>query len=727
MGACRTYRSAIVLLLAVLPRALAAQAGAPPPAPIRVVTDTLFDTTITDPYRWLENLADTAVAQWLHAQHEYTRHLLDALPGRAALATRIHELSNTEAVVYGVQFGGTRVFYFKRLPGEEVPKLYVRDSIGAPEQLLVDPGQLRQPGGPHWSLNYYTPSWDGRYVAYGASPGGSEDAILRVLEVSPRRLLPDSIDRAQFGSVAWRADGRSFFYVRLQKLAPGAPATDKYRRSRTNLHVLRRPDASDVAILGLGVSPGVTMTEDDFPLVVTLPGSGWAFAIIAHGVRNEVTAYVAPLAQVRGGGTRWRPLVDVQDGVTSFDVHGDDVYLLTHNGAPRFKVIRTSLRRPDLAHATVVVPETEAVVRGIGAARDALYVQSLDGGLGRLSRLVYGARWLSPVTLPFDGSIGGMVTTPRRAGAVVALHSWTHSALWYRLDPVTRRLTDTRLKDASTADFSGIASEEVRVPSHDGTMVPLSIVHRRYLARDGTNPTLLDGYGAYGISIDPYFDPTLLAWLERGGIFATCHVRGGGEFGEAWHQAGRGPTKMNTWRDFIACAEYLERERWTSPSRLAGTGTSAGGITIGMAVIERPDLFRVAVPRVGVTDPLRDMLVGVSGPANRPEFGDPTTREGFRDLMAMDAYHHVRPRTPFPSMLLTAGMNDPRVDTWIPAKTAARLQAATSSGRPVLLRVEFEGGHGLGSTFNQMEEEQADIYAFLLWQFGVAGFQPPAP
>ena len=725
----RAYRSAlpvVPLLLAFMPSLLPAQAG-PPPTPVRVVIDTLFDTTLVDPYRWMENLQDTAVVQWLHAQSDYTRRLLDAIPGRDALAARVHALSNAGSSVSGVQFGGARIFYLKRNPGEDQQKLYLRDSLGAAERLLVDPEKLRTPGGPPWALNYFTPSWDGRYVAYGVSPGGSESAILRVLDLTTGHTLPDSLDRAEFGSVAWRPDGRSFFFNRLQKLTPGAPVAAKYKNSRAYLHVLGRADSLDVPVLGIGVSPRVKVGEDDFPIVVTVPGSPWAVGVIGHGVLNEITAYVAPLAQVSSGAAIWRPLVDVPDSVTAFDVRGDDVWLLTHDGAPRFKVIRTNLRRPDVAHAAVVVPQSEAVVRAIGAAKDALYVQTLDGGLGRVWRLAYGARAAAPVRLPFDGSVGGLVTTQRRAGTILAMASWTHSTLWYRFDPATGRLTDTKLKEPSTADFSAIASEEVRVPSWDGTMVPLSIVHRRDLARDGTNPTLLDGYGAYGISYDPGFDPTLLAWLERGGVFAVCHERGGGEFGEGWHQAGREATKPNTWRDFIACAEYLVKERWTSPARLAGTGTSAGGVEIGMAVDERPDLFRAAVPRVGATNPERDMLVGVSGPANRPEFGDPTTREGFRALLAMDAYLHVRDGTAYPAMLLTAGMNDPRVDTWIPAKFAARLQAATSSGRPVLLRVEMQGGHGIGSTYSQEEVETTDTYAFLLWQLGVEGFQPPAP
>jgi prolyl oligopeptidase len=716
----------LVLTSALGPRVAAAQAG-PPPTPIRMVTDTFFDTTVTDPYRWLEDLHDSAVVSWLHAQDDYTRRLLDAIPGRAALIERIHALSNAGPSVGGVQFGGSRLFYQKRVPGEDVLKLYVRDSLGAPERLLVDPERLRTPGGPPWALNWYAPSWDGHYVAYGVSAGGSENAILRVLDVTTGRTLPDSIDRTDFGTVQWRPDGRSFFYNRLQRLEPGAPRTQKYRNDRAYLHVLGQPDSLDVAMLGTGISPAVKLGEDDFPFVLTSLGSPWATALVVHGVMSEATIYVAPLAQVRSGAARWRLLVDVADSVTAFDIHGDDVYLLTHNGAPRFKVLRTSLARPDIAHARVVVPESEAVVRNLGAARDALYIQTLDGGLARVWRLQYGSAAPTPVPLPFDGSVGGFVTTPRRSGLVLALASWTHSTLWYRFDPVTGRLTDTHLKEPSKADFSAIAADEVRVPSWDGTMVPLSIVHRRDLARDGNNPTFLDGYGAYGISADPFFDPTLLGWLERGGVFAVCHVRGGGEFGEAWHQAGRRPTKSNTWRDFIACGEYLVKEHWTSPAKLAGTGTSAGGIEIGMAVDTRPDLFRAAVPRVGETNPLRAMLVGEGGPANRPEFGDPTTREGFRDLLAMDAYQHVRQGTAYPAMLITAGMNDPRVDTWTPAKYAARLQAATSSGRPVLLRVEFEGGHGIGSTYSQAEAETADIFAFLFWQLGVPGFQPAAP
>ena len=701
---------------------------APPATPVHVVTDTVSGLVVTDPYRWLENTNDSAVVRWLHAQNDYTRHLLDAIPARAALLARIQSLDNANASVSAPNFGGKRLFYFKRLPGEDNRKLYVRDSLGAPERLLVDPEKLKHEGGPHWALDWYNASWDGRYVAYGASPAGSENSILRILDLSTGQLLPDSIDRAQFaGGLAWRVDGKAFFYNRLQQLGPGTTSADRYRNSRVYLHVVGQPASTDAPILGNGVTSRVPLAPDDIPFMTTIPGTTWAFALVVHGVQSEVTAYFAPAADVRDSTTAWRPLLMSTDSVTALDVHGDDIYLLSHLHAPRFQLLRTSLKNPDVAHAAVVVPQSQGVMQFFGASRDAVYFQTLDGGLAKLSRLAYGSPRVTPVTLPYDGAMPWFSTILSRDGALFALESWTHSRAWFAMDQRTGKVTDIGLQAPSPVDFSAITSEEVRVRAPDGTMVPLSIVHRRDAKQDGTNPTFLDGYGAYGYSYDPFFDPARLAWLEQGGVFAVCHVRGGGEFGEAWHQAGKGATKSNTWRDLIACGDYLVAQKWTSTARLAGSGTSAGGIEIGMAVNERPDLFGAAIPRVGTLNPLREMQVGVSGPANRPEFGDPTTAEGAKQLFDMDTYQHVKPGTRYPAMLFTSGFNDPRVDTWIPAKTAARFQAATASGKPVLLRVDFDAGHGLGSSLSQYEADQADEWSFLLWQFGVPKFQPAVP
>ena len=289
----------------------------------------------------------------------------------------------------------------------------------------------------------------------------------------------------------------------------------------------------------------------------------------------------------------------------------------------------------------------------------------------------------------------------------------------------TGRVSDTRLQPVrrSLIGRRTLVSEEVKVASYDGTMVPLSIIHRRDMKLDGSNPTLMDGYGAYGMTIDPFFEPRRIAWLERGGVFAEAHVRGGGEYGEDWHKWGQKLTKPNTWRDFIACAQYLIDHKYTSPAKLAGEGTSAGGITIGRAFTERPDLFAAALDRVGVSNAVRQEF-SPNGPPNIPEFGSVQTQEGFEDLYAMDAYLHVRDGVKYPAVLDTTGWNDPRVASWEPGKMAARLQAASASGKPVLLRVEYAAGHGMGSTKSQLEEEMADSWSFLFWQFGVPGFEP---
>jgi prolyl oligopeptidase len=318
-------------------------------------------------------------------------------------------------------------------------------------------------------------------------------------------------------------------------------------------------------------------------------------------------------------------------------------------------------------------------------------------------------------------------TNPRLPGALLGIGSWTKADSVYAYDPESTRVANTELQPTGPYDNpTNIESTEVKVRSYDGTLVPLSIVYPKGVKLDGSNPTLLSGYGAYGLVLPPHFDPMLfLPWYEQGGIYAFCHVRGGGEYGEEWHLAGKGPTKPNTWRDFIACAQYLIQHRYTSPARLAGQGTSAGGILIGRAITSRPDLFAAAIDWVGVSDALR-FETGENGVDNIPEFGSVKTKAGFEALYAMSAYAHIKDHTPYPAVLFMTGANDPRVDPWQMDKMAARLQAATSSGKPVLLRVSYHGGHGLmGGTEAQFQETLADQDSFLLWQFGMPEFQPP--
>jgi prolyl oligopeptidase len=699
-------------------------AGGPPTAPVRPVTDEYFGTKLIDPYRYMENLKDPKVTEWLKAQNDYTRDVLARIPGREALLADIVKLDEgAPATVTDVRLlPGGRYFYQKRLASEDVSKLYMREGLDGAEKLLVDTTKFAA-GGPHYSISYYAPSWDGRYVAFGVSPAGSEDAVLHVVQTSTGQETGEAIDRAQFGSPAWLPDGRSFYYTRLPQLAPGAPGTDQYLRSRVYLHVVGRDPKAEPAVFGYDVSRSVPVAPADFSGVITAPGSRYAFGVVGHGVQNELTVYVAPLGAVWKPDVPWKKICDVEDDVTGFDVHGDDLYLLSHKEAPRFKVLHTTLANPNVAQADLLVPPGEPVIRGVQAAQDALYVQELNGGIGQLVRVPYGSA-PETVSLPFKGTVNIAATDQRVPGAVLDMASWTKAGKIYAYDPQTQGVTDTKLQPPGPYDSpDDLESVEVKANSHDGTLVPLSIVYKKGLKLDGSNPTLLIGYGAYGITLDPSFLAARIAWLERGGVYAVAHVRGGGEYGEDWHLAGKQLTKPNTWKDFIACADYLVEHKYTSPAKLGGEGGSAGGITIGRAFTDRPELFAAAIDAVGDSDSLRSELMP-SGPANIPEFGTVKDADGFKALYEMDAYHHVKPGTPYPAVLLTTGANDPRVAPWQAAKMTARLQAATSGGKPILLRVEYEAGHGIGSTKTQRQHELADEWSFLFWQFGTPGFQP---
>jgi prolyl oligopeptidase len=690
----------------------------PPSAPVREVTDEYFGQKVVDPYRWMEDTKSAETIAWMKSQADYARTYLDGLPLRSELLARLNELSDAGVVVSAVQRVANTYFYYRLAPGENDRSLYVREGLGGTERLLIDPGKLSS-AGQRYSINAFSPSFDGKYVSFVISVGGSENGEMRVIEAATGKDLGERIDRARFGAGAWLPDGKSFLYNRLQKLPDGAPPTELYQKSRVYRHVLGTSPDTDTAIFGYEVNPNIKLETTRLPFAFVPLGSKSVFAIVNSGVSPNSEIYVAPLEALDQSPISWRKVASLDDEVSSFDVHGDELYLLTYKNTPRYKVIRVSVGDPDPSKATVVFPDGEAVVTGMGAAKDALYVQTLDGGVGLLWRVDYKGGAPQPVKAPHDGSAAIGWTDQEAEGVLFNLSSWTSSPAYFAYDPKTGSSTDTKLAPPIPVDMSGIDVTTVKVKSHDGTMVPMAILAKRGLKRDGTNPTLLGGYGAYGIeTTSPFFYPPFLAWLERGGVLAFAGVRGGGEYGEEWHLAGKGATKPNTWKDFIACAEYLVREKYTSSEHLSGQGASAGGILIGNSIAERPDLFGAAVDRVGVNNALRAETTS-NGVPNIPEFGSFKTEEGFKALIAMDAYSKIKNGTKYPAVLLTTGINDPRVEPWMSAKMAARLQAASASGKPVLLRVDYDAGHGMGSTKKQRNEEMADIYAFLFQQLSM--------
>jgi prolyl oligopeptidase len=722
-------------LLKPLGNAAAGQSAAvvdsPPAAPVRPVTDDYFGTKVVDPYQYMENLKDPEVQAWMKGQNDYTRAVLARIPGREQLLARIRELDQSVPQVGAFRLPGELYVIRKRLPTEDVGKLYLRQGLAGEDKLLVDPEKITlaavDQGKGKNNIHGVSVSDSGEYIAAGIVPGGDDlHGELRVIDSATGRETGDVI--TQVGAEAWYPywlpDNHSFVYGHLQKLSPGAPAAEVRQKFRSYLHVLGTDPEKDQPVFGYGVVPSIDVDPSLIASVRTQPDSRYALGVLNGSVTPNSAYYIAPVDSIGKSNPAWHKVADFSDGVTGVEVHGDDLYLSTYKDAPRYKIIRTDASKPDLASAETVIPPSEAVVVGMSAAQDALYVRLLDGGISRVLRVPYGTKaGAERVALPFEGS-AFMDTDPRLPGALLYMTSWIKAFRVYAYDPATKQVTDTKIQPVGPYDNpDNVESVEVKVASYDSTLVPLSLVHPKGLKRDGSNPTLLTGYGGYGYSQNPFFFRPRLAWTERGGVWATCHVRGGGEYGEEWHLAGKGATKPNTWRDFIACAQYLVDKKYTSPTRLAGEGGSAGGILIGRAMTERPDLFGAAIIDVGMLDMVRSETTS-NGETNIPEFGSTKTEEGFKALYAMSAYHHVKDATGYPAVLLTTGINDPRVDPWMPAKMTARFQAATTSGKPVLLRVDYGGGHGGGSGEKQFQEQLADSWSFLLWQFGVPGFQP---
>jgi prolyl oligopeptidase len=688
----------------------------PPAARVDVVTETRFGVTTADPYRWMEDGGDE-LREWLAGQDQNARAYLTGLPERAALLARVRDLTADVVRHPALTLAGGLSFALDQRPGGDVPLLVVRD--GGRERVLLDPATLAGPE--HSHLDWFVPSPDGRHVACGLSQGGSEQSTLRVVDTGTGDLLADALPGTFHGVVSWLPGGDALLYHRYRKPPPGTPAVQRRRDSQTCLHRLGRDREDDVVVLARGRNPRVPLAPIDRPFVFAPAGSDWVVAVVSHSALggsvteglSDCTVYAAPRAGLSDPAScPWHRVAGREDGVTSWAVHGDVLYLVSYRAAPRSQVLSVQLGAPNLG-AEVVVAGSDRAVVAVRVVGDHLLVHELAAGLSRLRKVPLAGGPQQQVRLPVDGAIQHWSGQPGRPEALITLNSWTAPSRTYRYDASTGAMTDAGWLPVPAADFSDIEVRDLRVPVRDGTLVPMRVVGRRGLALDGANPTLLSGYGSYGLVHSRLFDPAMLAWYERGGVYALASLRGGGEFGREWHEAGRGSRKENTITDFIDCAQYLIDQGYTRPSRLAGEGTSAGGIPVGGALVRRPDLWAAMVLQVAATNMTRQEF-SENGPIGIPEHGTVTTEAGWRDLLITDCYLRVTGGAPYPAVLLTAGINDPRLPYWEPAKMAARLQAASASGHPVLLRVEPHGGHGHGSTRLQRDELTADLLAFLL-------------
>jgi prolyl oligopeptidase len=692
---------------------LARTAPAAPAVPIDPVVEVRHGLIVVDPYRWLERDAPAARAVFA-AQDAHARRVLDALPGRAALTAAIRAAgrADTRVVLDHVAGAGPRLFLSKMAPDARVFRLYVRDGVEGVDRLLVDPARRSTPGHRR-ALSSVVPSPDGRLVAFGVDDNGDERAPLEIIDAGTGRPLPDVLTCA--GVYTWRPDGQAIFYARrhpdLDDARPGV-GVDTFQ------HILGDDPDRDRPIFGpldgrLGLARAGTA-------VYGHADSPWAIAIATFGLSRDVWAYVAPLAEVTEGRAAWRKIAGDGDRVVQLLAHGDDIYAITGKDAATRRLVRFGARRGTLATATTIVPASADVLVAIAAARDGLYLQVQRGRAMRLARVPWTGG--PAVALPqlAGTTVAWFEAQPAAPGAYVGVESWTRGPAWFAIVPTAaldRGAADVLVRPlalgADEAEDAEIVVEDTTVTSADGTIVPLTILRGPHR---GPAPALLQGYGAYGVSAEPATDPIALAWIARGGLWADCDTRGGGGWLTPWHLGGIRAGKERAVDDYLACARALIARGLTTPDQLIAISQSAGGVLIGGAITRAPALFTAAVLRSPIGNLLRAHVLA-TGPANVPEYGSVDDAADYRAMVASDPYHRVVDGVAYPAVLFSVGGADARVANWQAGKLAARLQHASSSGRPVLLRVERAAGHA-GGDRDQLDAEWTDIFAFALWQSG---------
>ncbi|HET7470721.1 MAG TPA: prolyl oligopeptidase family serine peptidase [Gemmatimonadales bacterium] len=671
------------------------------------VTEVLHGETIADPYRWLENGADPETRAWTEQQNALTEAWLARRPGREAIRRRLDQLLAIGAISVPTPARG-RYFYQRRDGRQNQPVLYVREGVGGEDRPAVDPNALDPAG--TTALDWFYPSDDGRLLAYGLSQNGSEQSILHVYDVDAGTSLPERIPRTRAADLAWLPDGSGFYYTRYPE--PGTvPAGEEHYHRAVYFHPLGGDPAEDPLVYQ-------PREKEHWPGVGLSPDGRWLVISVARTF-DQTDLYLGD--RNAAGWTPAPRLVPVAEDLPfSFDgeVVRGRLYLRTNLDAPTYRMYEVIPERPERGHwRELVPPRHDAVLEGARVAGDRLVLSYLERATShlRLADLDGGLR--HEVQLPTLGSVFGLGAEPDGHELFFGFSSYTVPPSVYRLDLVSEEQTLWQRVEADV-DPDRYEVRQVSVRSADTTDVTMFLISRRGSTRDGNAPTYLTGYGGFNISMTPAFSRSLLLWLEHGGLVAIPNIRGGGEYGESWHQGGMLGRKQNSFDDFIAAAEWLVRERYTRPERLTVAGGSNGGLLMGAVLTQRPDLFRAVVIQVPLLDMLRYHRFLIAR-LWIPEYGSPDDAEAFHWLRAYSPYHHVRPGTKYPAVLLATAESDTRVDPMHARKMTARLQAATSSGHPVLLRLEAQAGHGAGKPLTKVLDELTDTWTFVFSEIGV--------
>ncbi len=682
-----------------------------PQTPKKPVSNEYAGTMVEDPYQWLEKDDDPEVKAWSNAQNQRTRQYLDKLPDRAAIERQLTEwYAKTSPSYFSLISRPGTLFAMKFQPPKQQPLLVTLTSADdlKSEKVVLDPNVLDAKG--TTAIDWFVPSLDGKHVAISLSKGGSEDGTLHFYETATGKALPDTIAHVQYptagGSAAWNNDGTGIYYTRFPRTGE-RPEADLNFYQQIYFHKLSTADTDDTYSIG-----------KDFPRIaeIVLQASRdgrYILATVANGDGGDFAHYLL------GPNGTWKQITQFSDQIKAARLGRDNaLYLLSRAGAPRGKIPRLSLGTPELKNAVEIVPAGEAVIEQIVPTANALYVGDLLGGPSQIRRFGLDGKGETMIPIPMISAVQEMVALEDNS-LLFRDVSYTQPAAWFHCAQGKTEPVETALRTTSPVSFADIEVTREFAISNDGTKIPLNIIFRKGMKRDGQNPTLLYSYGGYGISMSPNFDFTRRLWFDRGGVYVVANIRGGGEFGEEWHKAGNLTRKQTVFDDFAAAAEYLIKEKYTRPEKLAIQGGSNGGLLMGAMITQHPDLVWAVVSAVGIYDMLRVELAP-NGAFNVTEFGTVKNPEQFKALYAYSPYHHVVDGTKYPSILMMTGANDGRVAPYHSRKMTARLEEANKSDNPILLRTSSSAGHGIGTALSERIKQLADIYAFLFAQLDMA-------
>jgi prolyl oligopeptidase len=680
------------------------------------VVDILHGVRVPDPYRWLEDGDSDEVKAWTDAQNARTRKILDAIPGREPLKAEVTDLLQigfVSAPVIRSNKQGLRYFHTKREGAQNQPTVYVRDGHSGKSRVLIDVAALSADG--TTALDWWYPSWDGSLLAWGRSEAGSEDSVLHIRDVATGTDLPVAIDRTRHASVAWLPDNKSFYYSRYPEPSTVPPGEERYH-GKIYLHVIGQDPSTDVLVFGDG------RDKTDVPEVMISPNGRW-LVVRVHMGWDKSEVYLRDLSK----GAKSPFIAVAVNAPALFDPipRNDRLYVHTNEGAPRYRLYSVDYAKPDRSAWKEVLPEGKDVLHEVGILKNEIVATFMHDASSRVERFALDGTSKGAIALPGIGT-AGLTVMPEGEEVFVSFTSYVVPFQVHRVDlrqggqlATWDRVGGNYRGSSPDKPDGGIDVQQLFATSKDGTRVPMFVISKTGMQRDGKNPTVLYGYGGFNVNQTPAFSARALASVQHGAVWVTAILRGGGELGEDWHKAGMLDKKQNTFDDLYACAEHLFREKITTPERLGVVGGSNGGLLVAAAVTQRPEMFRAGLSLVPLTDMLRYHRFRIAK-LWIPEYGDPEKAEHFGFLHAYSPYHHVEYGKQFPSLLFTTAESDMRVDPMHARKMAARVQEAQGDAtRPVLLRVETKAGHGAGKPVTKLADELADELSFLLHELGV--------